>query len=65
VLDDEGVDVLQFGDAMRRPRGEFFVGNEDEMVPARRQERALESSVGQIILETAVEVLRWDGTRSF
>src|SRR5208337_1016349 len=49
VLDDEGVDVLQFGDAMRRPRGEFFVGNEDDMVPARGQERALESSVGQII----------------
>ena len=30
VLDHERVDVLQFGDAMRRPRGEFFVGDEDE-----------------------------------
>ena len=30
MLDDEGLDVLQVGDAMRRPRGEFFVSNEDE-----------------------------------
>ena len=45
MLDDEGLDVLQVGDAMRRPRGEFFVSNEDETVPARRQERALETDV--------------------
>ena len=37
VLDNKHVDVLQFGDAMRRLRGEFLAGSEDEMLPARRQ----------------------------
>ena len=49
VLDHEGVDVLQFGDAMRRSRGQFFVGDDDEALPARRQQRTSESGVGQFI----------------
>src|SRR5208337_1244773 len=49
MLDDEYADVLEFGDAMWRPRAELLGGGEDDIFLAGRQQRALESGVGQFV----------------
>src|SRR5271170_3841290 len=49
MLDDEYVDVFEFGDAVWRPRAEFLGGGEDDTFLAGRQQRTLESGVRQFV----------------